>query len=127
MTGKSSPNQPTPANSTPPVSTQSLLDLGPDIDARAALSDKGHDSKANRAACRKRGIAPAISYKSNARNKPSFFPTALYKGRARIEQSVGEFKCFKRIALHCKKTQKNFLSFVARAATVILLKSVHTA
>ena len=105
---------------------ETLLGLGPDIDPRAALGDKGYDSKANRLACRKRGIAPAIPFKSNARDKPSFFPKALYKGRARIEQSVGKLKRFKRIALRCEKTKTNFLSFVARAAAFTLIKSVHT-
>jgi hypothetical protein len=32
-----------------------LLDIGPEITPRAALADKGYDSKANRAAARKRG------------------------------------------------------------------------
>ena len=65
-----------------------LLDLGPDIDPRAAIGDKGYDSKANRKAARKRGIAPVIPYKSNAKVKPAFFPKTLYKARARIEQAV---------------------------------------
>ena len=104
-----------------------LLDLGPDISPRAAMGDKGYDSKANREAARQRNIVPVIPYKSNARNKPSFFPTALYKGRARVEQGVGKLKRFKRIALRCEKTATNFLSFVHLAAGFILVKSVHTA
>lgn len=103
-----------------------LLDLGPDIDPRAALGDKGYDSKANRAACRRRGIVPVIPYKSSARNRPNNFPKALYRGRARIEQSVGKLKRFKRIALRCEKTKTSFLSFVALVAGFILIKSVHT-
>jgi transposase len=35
---------------------------------------------------------------------PAFFPKALYKARARIEQAVGKLKRFKRIALRCEKT-----------------------
>src|ERR1019366_5144471 len=106
---------------------ETLVGLGPDINPRAALGDKGYDSKANRAACRSRGIVPVIPYKSNARDRPKFFPTALYKGRARIEQSVGKLKRFKRIALRCEKTRTNFASFVALASAFILIKSVHTA
>ena len=34
---------------------------------------------------------------------------------------------FKRIALRCEKTAKNFASFVAISAGFILIKSVHTA
>jgi transposase len=51
----------------------------------------------------------------------------LYKARARIEQAVGKLKRFKRIALRCEKTAKNFASFVALACSLILIKSVHTA
>ncbi|MBB4232545.1 transposase [Rhizobium mongolense] len=55
------------------------------------------------------------------------FPKALYKGRARIEETVGKLKRFKRIALRCEKTAINFASFLAIAASFILIKSVHTA
>jgi hypothetical protein len=81
------------------------LEIGPDIRPRAAMTDKGYDSKANRDACRKRGIAPVIPYRSNAKNKPKFFPKLLYKTRARIEQAVGKLKRFKRVALRCEKTK----------------------
>jgi transposase len=58
---------------------------------------------------------------------PAFFPKALYKTRARIEQAVGKLKRFKRIALRCEKTVQNYGSFVALALGFILIKSVHTA
>jgi transposase len=103
-----------------------LLDLGPDIVPRAAIGDKGYDSRGNRAACRRRGIGPVIPHKSNARQRPNFFPKALYRTRARIEQSVGKLKRYKRVALRCEKTKMNFLSIVALAAAFILIKSVHT-
>ena len=91
-----------------------LLDLGPDITPRAAVGDKGYDAKANRAAARERGICPVIPFKSStAKNRPAFFPKALYRARARIEQLVGKLKRFKRIALRCEKTNKNYGSFVA--------------
>ena len=93
---------------------------------RAALADKGYDASANRAVARARGIAPAIPYKVTAKNPPIFFPKALYRGRARIEQTVGKLKRFKRIALRCEKTAKSFGSFVALALSFILIKSVHT-
>jgi len=104
-----------------------LLDIGPDITPRAAITDKGYDSKANRDGARKRGVCPVIPYKSNATNKPAFFPKVLYKARARIEQAVGKLKRFKRIALRCEKTARNYGSFVALALGLILIKSVHTA
>jgi transposase len=92
---------------------------------RAALTDKGYDSAANRAACRKRGIIPVIPHRSNAKNKLIFFPKRLYKSRARIEQAMGKLKRFKRIALCCEKTAENYSSFVAFACGLILVKSVH--
>lgn len=104
-----------------------LLDLGPDIVPRGAMGDKGYDSKANREAARARGIVPVIPYRSNVRNKPKSFPKTLYRGRARIEQTIGKLKRFKRIALRCEKTAGNYRSFIALTAGLILIKSVHTA
>ena len=93
---------------------------------RAALADKGYDAKANRAIARARGIAPAIPFKSNAKDRPVFFPKALYRGRARIEQCFGKLKRFKRVALRCEKTECGFAAIVALALSFILIKSVHT-
>ena len=104
-----------------------LLGLGPDIDPRAAVGDKGYASKTNRQAARDRGIIPVIPPKANEKDGPAFFARALYRGRARIEQTVGKLKRFKRIALRCEKTKRNFASFVALVAGFILAKSVHTA
>ncbi|MFG1404303.1 IS5 family transposase [Xanthobacter sediminis] len=104
-----------------------LLDLGPDVKPRAALADKGYDAKANRALARAHGIAPAIPFKSNAKDPPAFFPKALYRGRARIEQCFGKLKRFKRVALRCEKTERGFAAIVALAFSFILIKSVHTA
>jgi len=104
-----------------------LLGLGPDVDPRAAIGDKGYASKANRRAARERGIVPVIPHKANEKDKPAFFARTLYKGRARIEQAAGKLKRFKRVALRCEKTKRNFASFVALTAGFILLKSVHTA
>jgi Transposase DDE domain len=61
---------------------ETLLNIGPNINPRAALGDKGYDSKSNREAARQRGICPAIPYRSNTKNVPAFFPKVLYKGRA---------------------------------------------
>jgi transposase len=104
-----------------------LLDLGPDIKPRAAVGDKGYSSKANRAAARQRGAIPVIPAKANEKEQPVFFARLIYKGRARIEIAVGKLKRFKRIALRCEKTKRNFFSFVSLAAAFILIKSVHRA
>jgi len=90
------------------------------------MTDKGYDAKANRAACRERGIVPVIPYRSNARDRPTFFPKMLYRGRARIEQAMGKLKRFKRVALRCEKTDESYAAFVAFACSMILVKSVHT-
>jgi transposase len=97
------------------------------VTPRAVVGDKGYDSKTNRAAARARGICPVIPHKKNAKDKPKYFPAALYRARARIEQLVGKLKRFKRIALRCEKTARNFGSFVAIALAIVLVKSVHTA
>ena len=68
-----------------------------------------------------------IPYRSTAKTRPAYFPKALYRARARIEQLVGKLKRFKRIALRCEKTNTNFASIVALALGFILVKSVHTA
>ena len=104
---------------------ETLLELGPEITPRAAVGDKGYDAKRNRAAARQRGICPVIPYKRTAKSRPAFFAKALYRARARIEQLVGKLKRFKRVALRCETTDRNFGSFVALALGFILVKSVH--
>ena len=106
---------------------ETLLDIGPDIQPRAVICDKGYASKANRDAARVRGIAPVIPHKANEKDKPAFFARTLYKARARIEQGVGRLKRFKRVALRCEKTARNFRSIVSFAAGLCLIKFVHTA
>jgi transposase len=103
------------------------LAMGPDITPRAAMTDKGYDARANRAACRARGIVPVIPYRANTKDRPNFFPKLLYKGRARIEQAVGKLKRFKRVAMRCDKTASSYSAIVAFACTMILVKSVHMA
>ena len=104
---------------------ETLLDIGPDIAPRAAVADKGYDAAANRVAARKRGICPVIPYRSNAKKKPAFFARTLYKARARIEQTFGKLKRFKRVAMRCEKTAQNYASFAAFALGIIWIKSVH--
>jgi len=70
---------------------------------------------------------PVIPHKTNEKHQPKIFAGKLYKGRARIEQAIGKLKRFKRVALRCEKTARNFASLVALAAGFILIKSVHTA
>ncbi len=60
------------------------------------MTDKGYDSQANRDAARARGITPVIPRRENFRQRGRFFPKRLYKLRARIEQTIGKLKRFKR-------------------------------
>ena len=92
-----------------------------------AITDKGYDSHANRAAARARGITPVIPRKVNSKERGRFFPKKLYKLRARIEQTIGKLKRFKRIALRCEKTDISFSALISFACGIILIKSVHTA
>jgi transposase len=94
---------------------------------RLILKPSAPYSKANREAARARGIAPVIPHKTNERDKPAFFARTLYKARSRIEQGVGRLKHFKRAALRCEKTARNFRSIVSFAAGLCLIKFVHTA
>ncbi len=89
------------------------------------MTDKGYDARSNRGAARARGIVPIIPVKKNTRQVPKRFPKILYKGRSRIEQSIGKLKRFERIALRCEKTAENFASLVSFACSLILVKSVH--
>jgi IS5 family transposase len=108
---------------------EALIDAGPNETPRAVVCDKGYDSDENRALARERGTVPVIPHRSNRKKIPAHFAKALYRdrGRARIEQMIGKLKRFKRVALRCEKTARNFRSIVALAAAFILLKSVHTA
>jgi hypothetical protein len=70
---------------------------------------------------------PLIPRRSNSKAKGRFFPSKLYKLRARIEQLIGKAKRFKRLAMRCEKTARNYAAFVALAFGFILVQSVHTA
>lgn len=106
---------------------ETSLDLGPDITPRVAITDKGYDSHANRAAARTRGIVPIIPRKTNSKERNRYFPKRLYTLRARVEQAMGKLKRFKRIALRCDKTKTSFTALTSFACSVMLIKSVHTA
>jgi transposase len=106
---------------------ETSLDLGPDITPRVAVTDKGYDSRTNREAARARRITPVIPRRQTSRERGRFFPRSLYKLRARIEQTIGKLKRFKRIALRCDKTVASFTALASFACCVMLIKSVHRA
>jgi transposase len=106
---------------------ETLLDIGPDITPRAALTDKGYDAESNRQAARTRRICPIIPRRSNTKNKAAFFPKRLYRTRARIEQTFGKLKRFKRIAFRCEKTATSYQALLDFVCGLLWVKSVHTA
>jgi transposase len=106
---------------------ETSLALGPDITPRLAMTDKGYDSRINREVARARGITPVIPRRDTSKERGRFFPKRLYKLRARIEQTMGKLKRFKRIALRCDKTQASFAALTCFACCIMLIKSVHTA
>jgi transposase len=71
--------------------------------------------------------APSPPYRSNATDRPAFFPKRLYRRRARSEPAIGKLKRSKRVALRCEKTAENYAAIVAFACALILVKSAHTA
>ena len=68
------------------------------------MTDKGYDSEANRDAALRAASHPVIPRRENSKQRGRFFPKTLYKRRARIEQSIGKLKRFKRVAMRCEKT-----------------------
>ena len=101
-----------------------LLDIRPDIRRAPSSAIKATPARPTGTP---RGIAPVIPHKANEKNKPAFFACTLYKARARIEHGLGRLKRFKRVALRCEKTERNFRSIVSFAAALCLIKFVHTA
>jgi transposase len=100
-------------------------DIGPDIRPRIAITDKGYDSEANRAAARARGITPVIPRRENSKQRGRFFPKRLDKLRARVERSIGKLKRFKRVAMRCEKTDISYSAIISFACGLMLVKSVH--
>ena len=69
---------------------ETLLDSGTDIRPRIAMTDKGYDSGANRAAALARGITPVIPRREHFRREDAFSQSASIDcGRASSRQSAG--------------------------------------
>ena len=66
---------------------ETSLDIGPDIHPRIAMTDKGYDSQANRAAALRRGTTPVIPRRENSKQKDASFRNAsIGSGRASNRQ-----------------------------------------
>jgi hypothetical protein len=104
-----------------------LLDIDPDIRPRVAMTDKGYDSVANRVAALARGITSVIPRRENSKQRGRFFPKRLYKLRARIEQTIGRLKRFKRVPMRRKRIDISYSAVISFACGMMLVKSVHIA
>jgi hypothetical protein len=91
------------------------------------MTDRSYDSKANREACRERGIVTVIPYRSNSKSRTKFFPKLLYGTRARVDPGTGKLKRFRRVAMRCEKTATNYDAIVSFACILMWVKSVHAA
>ena len=69
---------------------------------------------------RRRGITAVIPTKSDQPGQPRFDRPA-YRGRNRVERSVGRLKQFRRVATRYDKRAANYLAWVTLAAAVVWL------
>jgi transposase len=84
------------------------------------VGDKGYSFPSARRLLRRRRIAAVIPTKSDQRRRPSFDRVA-YRGRNRVERSVGRLKQFRRVATRYDKRAVNYLAWVTLATVVIWL------
>jgi transposase len=84
------------------------------------VGDKGYSFRSARRLLRRRGIAAVIPTKSDQPRQASFDPAA-YRGRNRVERSVGRLKQFRRVATRYDKRAVNYLAWVTLAAVAIWL------
>jgi transposase len=84
------------------------------------VGDKGYSSRSARRLLRRRGIASVIPTKSD-QPRQVHVDRAAYRGRNRVERSVGRLKQFRRVATRYDKRAVNYLAWVALAAVAIWL------
>jgi hypothetical protein len=129
-TVRTSTHRPRVCTSTPATSMRPAAGIWPRVRPHSRRSSR-------RTAAGKRSLASgAVARYSRARlarclmrrtKVRAYGARTLYKARARIEQGVGRLKSFKRLALRCEKTARNFRSIVSFAAGLCSIKFVHMA
>jgi len=82
--------------------------------------DKGYSYPSARRLLRRRGISSVIPTKSDQPRQASFDRSA-YRGRNRVERSVGRLKQFRRVATRYDKRAINYLAWVILAAALVWL------
>jgi transposase len=88
---------------------------------RAAIGDRGFDSKKLVHYIESRGAEAVIPPRSNLRDQREF-DRHLYKERNLVERFINRIKQFRRVATRYEKTARNFLAFVQVAAIMVLLQ-----
>jgi transposase len=84
------------------------------------VGDKGYSYQSARRLLRRRGIRAVIPTRSDQRRQRSF-DRAAYRGRNRVERSVGRLKQFRRVATRYDKRALNYLAWITLAAAVTWL------
>jgi transposase len=82
--------------------------------------DKGYSYPSARRLLRRRGITAVIPTRSDQARRPGL-DRAGYRGRNRVERSVGRLKQFRRVATRYDKRAVNYLTWVTLATVVAWL------
>jgi transposase len=85
------------------------------------VGDKGYSYRSARWLLRRRGIASVIPTRSDQPRQRSFDRSA-YRGRNRVERSLGRLKQLRRVATRYDKRAVNYLAWVTLAAAIIWLR-----
>ena len=80
--------------------------------------DKGYSYPRVRRLLRRRGITPVIPTKLDQPRQPRF-DRAAYRGRNRVERSVGRLKQFRRVATRYDKRAVNYLAWATLATALV--------
>jgi transposase len=84
------------------------------------VADKGYSFPSARRLLRRRRIRAVIPTKSDQPRQPHF-DRAAYRGRNRVERSVGRLKQLRRVATRYDKRACNYLAWVTLGAALIWL------
>ncbi len=84
------------------------------------VGDKGYSYPSARRLLRRRGISAVIPTRSDQGRQRSFDRVA-YRGRNRVERSVGRLKQFRRVATRYDKRAVNYLAWVTLAVALTSL------
>jgi transposase len=87
------------------------------------VADKGFDGEPQRQACRRRGVAPQIPSRCNAR-EPQPLDAAAYRERNRVERLFAKLKQFRRVATRYEKLKDTFRGAVLLAQSFIRLRKL---